>query len=104
MENDNNTTKKVTKRRTKKKTAPSTSVEVDAKDKIDKLERVIFALEGDFIHVKVGDANQPADDDDVEKIQGRLVELLERYKVNALAFVTHHAVEIDIYNGQNKED
>ena len=53
-------------------------------------------LEGQFLHVKVGDAISPATIDQISDIQKKIEDLFEKNNVNCLAFVTHHAVSIDI--------
>jgi hypothetical protein len=58
-------------------------------------------LEGKFLHVKVGHENRPATVDDIESIQKQLVDLFEKNNVNCLAFVTHHAVTMDLIEKVN---
>ena len=53
-------------------------------------------LEGRFFHVKVGNENTPATTEEINSIQDKLVELFEKNDVNCLAFVTHHAVSVEI--------
>lgn len=53
-------------------------------------------LEGKFLLVKVGNDAHPSTDIDVEDIENQLVGLFEEYDINCLAFVTHHAVEMEI--------
>ena len=58
-------------------------------------------LEGQFLHVKVGDANTPAIDDQISDIQKEIVRLFEENNINCVAFVTHHAVSINIIEKEN---
>ena len=58
-------------------------------------------LEGQFLHVKVGDHDRPAKEEDIKSIQNSLINLLEENNVNCLAFVTHHAVDINIIEKGN---
>ena len=53
-------------------------------------------LEGKFLLVRVGSTEQPASDAQIEDIQNKLQKFLEDNNVHCLAFVTHHAVEMDI--------
>lgn len=77
----------------------------DGKDgNLDKDDRVIFSLEGKFLHVKVGDASRPSGPEDIEEIEGKITDLLNDHNVNALVLVTHHAVEIDVYDDKNKDE
>ena len=53
-------------------------------------------LEGKFLLVRVGSKESPATDDQIKEIQDKLVSLLEQNNINCVAFVTHHAVEMEI--------
>ncbi len=53
-------------------------------------------LEGKFLLVKVGNDAHPATSEDIEDIGTKLTGLLEENGVNCMAFVTHHAVEMEI--------
>lgn len=53
-------------------------------------------LEGKFLLVKVGNNDRPATDQDIEDIEIQLLSLFEKNNINCLAFVTHHAVEMEI--------
>ena len=55
-----------------------------------------FSVEGMFIHVKVGDAQRTATDDDIKDISNKLDELFDKHNVNCIAFVTHHAVDVTV--------
>jgi len=85
------TTKKTTKKQKEKKgdtTLP--------KVKLQKLKD----LEGKFLLVKVGTSDQPATTPQIEDVQEKLVGLLEQNNVNCVAFVTHHAVSMEIIEKQ----
>ena len=60
-------------------------------------------LEGKFLHVKVGDKASPATDVQIGEIQDKLVALLEENNINCLAFVTHHAVTMEIIEKDNND-
>jgi hypothetical protein len=96
-----NSTKK--KRATKKKvskTVPLKEIEevsVDTKDKLDKVERVVYSLEGKFLHIVVGNRERPAEQEDIDDIDEKITELFNKHGVNALAFVTHHGVEVHVH-------
>lgn len=53
-------------------------------------------LEGKFIHVKVGTSNIPATKEQIDEIQNKIISLFEKNNINCLAFVTHHAVSMEI--------
>ena len=80
------------KKTTKKKTVSKKETTTPKAVTIQKFEDV----EGKFLHVKVGDANRPATDDDIKLIQEQLTELFKKNNVDCLLFVTHHAIEVDI--------
>jgi hypothetical protein len=51
----------------------------------------------EFIVIKVGDYERPASEEDIEQIRSRFQEFCEASDMEDVnAFVTHHAVEIDI--------
>ena len=54
-------------------------------------------IEGKFLLVRVGTNDRPADSKQIEEIESKLVSFFEKNNVNCLAFVTHHAVTIDMY-------
>ena len=53
-------------------------------------------LEGKFLLVKVGSSDVPATDIQIKDVQEKLIELLEANNINCAAFVTHHAVDMEI--------
>ena len=63
---------------------------------IDKNERVMFDIEGKLLLVRVGSADRPANGDDIEEVENKLVKLLNDNKINCAVLVTHHAVTIDL--------
>jgi len=84
--------KKTTKKTTQKKVTPKSEGSLSPQVTVQK-----FAdLEGKFLLVKVGNQDRPATDDDIKDIEDKLIGLLEKNNVNCLAFVTHHAVEIEL--------
>ncbi len=85
-ENSNKETMKDTNKKTTKKVSKTKKVDITPfKD-----------LQGRFLHVRVGDNARPATDDDISSIEKQLADLFEENNVECLAFVTHHAVSIDI--------
>jgi len=58
-------------------------------------------LEGKFIHIKVGSVESPATESQISDIQSKIIDLFERNSINCLAFVTHHAVTMDIIEKEN---
>lgn len=66
-------------------------------------ERVMFDIEGKFIHVKVGNNKWPATNEDINNTQELITELLERNKINCVVFVTHHAIEIKVVGDDSKD-
>ena len=75
-----------------------TKKKVAIKGKVDK--KIVIQkfkdLDGKFLLVKVGTQLAPATDNDIEDIQNKLTTLLKENNVECLAFVTHHAVEMEI--------
>jgi len=86
MSNGNN-------KETMNKTSEKTTVKEDSKKvKITKFDD----LEGKFLHVRVGNAESPATNEQISDIQDRIVDLFEKNNINCLALVIHHAVLMDI--------
>lgn len=76
---------------------------VEKKTKINKSTAVklkklkdLEDLEGKFLLVKVGTPEQPASDEQISDIQNKLIDLFEKNNINCVAFVTHHAVSMEI--------
>ncbi len=77
------------------KNTPKKIIKKTVKDK--KVEITKFDdLEGKFLFVKVGDRDRPAMDEDLKDIEDKLVALFDENNINCLAFVTHHAVSMEI--------
>jgi len=58
---------------------------------------VVFEdLENKFLHIKVGSDNHVATDVEIKDIQKTITSLFEKNNINCVAFVSHHAVSIDI--------
>ena len=74
------------------------STEVDNSEKISVNSKNFMEIEGRFMLVKVGTSEQPAEDDEIEKIEKKLKDLFENNGINCVAFVTHHAVDITMIN------
>jgi len=91
-ENKENMSEQKVKKTTKKKVVAKKETKTPTEIGVQQFE----SLEGKFLLVKVGNDARPATDDDIEQIEGKLTGLLEENNVNCLAFVTHHAVEIEI--------
>lgn len=106
-------TRKYTKR---VKQTPKKKEPVKVEPKIEKVEikeiskpkiveeiksKLVYGVEGKFLHIKVGDKNMPAEDADIERIRTMIEGLLEDNKVKCLVFVTHHAVEINVLGGES---
>jgi len=53
-------------------------------------------LDGRFLHVRVGDINSPATDDEIKRIQTQLENVFENAGINCVVYVSHHAVDIKI--------
>lgn len=53
-------------------------------------------IEGKMVVIKVGTEENPASDNDIKNIEEKINELLNRFDVKCLAFVTHHAVDVQI--------
>lgn len=88
------------KKETMDKTSKKTIVKKTGKGKDISITK-FKDLEGKFLHVKVGDEERPATNEQIESIQEQIIDLFERNNINCLLFVTHHAVEIDIIEKDN---
>ena len=71
-------------------------VEIKANEVKEQLAKVKFDIEGKMLHIKVGDAERPANGDDVKEIEKDVKGILDEYDINCVVFVTHHAVEVKI--------
>jgi len=68
----------------------------EIKKEIPQKNFVYTTLEGRFIHVKVGDANLPANDEEVKKIQADFNKFINDNNIDCLVYVSHHAVKIEV--------
>lgn len=68
--------------------------ETTQKKQVGTAKKIKFGLEGKFIHIKVGDKDNPADTGDVRDIEEKVTNLLDQYDVDCMVLVTHHAVEV----------
>jgi len=68
------------------------------KEKIDeKLEKILYAdIEGKFMHIRVGNKEDPPGGEDIKEIENKLVSLFERNDINCIAFVTDYNVDIKL--------
>lgn len=85
MEEDNIIKKKAAKKKTTKKKNIDIKEDIEFKD-----------LEGKFMLVTVGNNEKPANSDDINEIESKLLKLLEDNNINCAIFVTHHLVDIKI--------
>lgn len=53
-------------------------------------------LEGKFLLVKVGNNDKPAQTKDIDIISDQLDQLFKDNNINCIAYVTHHAISMDI--------
>ena len=58
-------------------------------------------LQGKFLLVRVGTADEPAKKEEIDAIREQLIELFDKNDIDCLAFVTHHAVEMEIIGNHN---
>jgi len=77
----------VTEKKTKAKKKP-------AKKEIP-VEVIKYDIEGKFIHICVGDNESPASDDDINKVEENIKEVIPE-DVNCIIFVTHHAIKVSV--------
>ena len=84
--------KKTNKKKTTKKTEKIVSF-----IKIDDLE-------GKFLHVRVGTDSMPANSNQIKDIQDKIIDLFDKNNINCVAFVTHHAVSMDIIEKAKVEE
>jgi len=74
---------------TEKKTKPAVRVQK------------IKDLEGKFLLVRVGTPDLPATSQQIQNVQDQLIDLLEENNINCVAFVTHHAIEMEVIEKRN---
>ena len=95
-------TKEIDKKETmsKVKSKKTTKKKTETKKEITTLKEVTIQkfkdLDGKFLLVKVGNEKRPATDDDILDIETKLTGLLNENNIKCLAFVTHHAIEIEV--------
>jgi hypothetical protein len=89
---ETNNESKVKEKDIKKRTAAT-----KIKDVEKEISPSISDLEGKFLLVKVGNKENPASNEDISDIEKKLIALFTKNNVNCLAFVTHHAVTIDMF-------
>ena len=66
-------------------------------DDIEILEKIDCPdLENKFLLIRVGDNHRPASEEDISDFSDRLEAMFNDNGINCLAFVTHHAVSIEI--------
>jgi len=53
----------------------------------------------DLIHLRVGNQERPASDEDVTKVRDDLQKVLKDNGIDAAVFATHHAAEVRIVPG-----
>ena len=53
-------------------------------------------LENKFLLVRVGTTEFPASSEQIKEIETKIVKLFEDNNINCVAFVTHHAIDIQI--------
>ena len=68
-----------------------------AKEEVKEEEIKKYLIEGKFIHIKVGNEARPASGQDIAETEEKITEIIESNKINCIVFVTHHAVEINVY-------
>ena len=59
-------------------------------------------LEGKFLLVKVGNDALPATTEQIKDVEGKLIDLFAKNNVNCVTFVTHHYIEMEIIEKNNK--
>ena len=90
---DTETMKNTSKKTTSKKTSKSKKIEITK----------FNDLEGKFLHVRVGSTSEPATVEQISDIQDKVVGLFEKHNINCMAFVTHHAVFMEIIEKDNND-
>ncbi len=61
-------------------------------------------LEGKFLHVRVGTDSIPANSSQIKDIQDKIIDLFDKNNINCIAFVTHHAVSMNIIEKEKVEE
>ena len=77
----------------KPKSKPVKSVKKKSKD----IELNKFVIDGHFVHIKVGNEMKPADTSDIQAIEEKITTIIDANNINCIVFVTHHAVDINVY-------
>ena len=64
---------------------------------LDNLERILYAnIEGQFLHIKVGNSNDTNMWEQIKDIEDKMVKLLEDNQVNCLVLVTDYSAEVNL--------
>lgn len=92
----NNIDKNVNEKKIKKikEEKPKSSENVDTEN-YENLQVYCEDVDGKFLHVKVGNDNYPAKQNELEEIEEKFNEIINKNKLNTMVLVTHHAVTID---------
>jgi hypothetical protein len=53
-------------------------------------------LNGRLIHIAIGDKERPATEQDITDLEEQMEGLMNRYKVDCMVLVTHHAVRVEV--------
>ena len=56
-----------------------------------------FTIDGKFVHIKVGNEINSASDSEIASIEGKITEIIESNNIECIVFVTHHAVDINVF-------
>ena len=56
-----------------------------------------FTIDGKFVHIKVGNEINSASDSEIASIEGKIAEIIESNDIECIVFVTHHAVDINVF-------
>jgi len=92
---------KKSKKATKIKSVKSKAIKIETKPEAEAVDTIETAIkcedvENKFLHVKVGNENRPASDEDINTVQAQIEELLTDHDIRCLVYVSHHAVDIRV--------
>jgi hypothetical protein len=78
-----------------------TKKKVSKKKKVEEVNEIISSvscidLENKFLLVRVGTIDNPASTDQINEVQEKLEDMLNKHNIKCLAFVTHHAVDMTL--------
>jgi len=69
----------------------------EAEKPVEIVKKNIEDLNGRFLHIKVGDRDRPASEEDIIEVRDSVDDLFKEHGIdNCIVYVSHHAVQIEV--------